>query len=97
MQKSLIMQDVYKRHMQRLGVRQPIMLIGGLAVTLSMDAPLTCIMLALLPVMALLVYLFSSKGVPMYTKVQEAVDRFVRLVREDIAGIRAVSYTHLHS
>lgn len=67
--------------MQRLGVRQPIMLIGGLAVTLSMDAPLTCIMLALLPVMAFLVYLFSSKGVPMYTKVQEAVDRFVRLVR----------------
>ncbi len=87
--------DTYNIHqfigmMQRLGVRQPIMLIGGLAVTLSMDAPLTCIMLALLPVMALLVYLFSSKGVPMYTKVQEAVDRFVRLVREDIAGIRVI-------
>ena len=87
--------DTYNIHqfigmMQRLGVRQPIMLIGGLAVTLSMDAPLTCIMLALLPVMAFLVYLFSSKGVPMYTKVQEAVDRFVRLVREDIAGIRVI-------
>ena len=53
--------DTYNIHqfigiMQRLGVRQPIMLIGGLAVTLSMDAPLTCIMLALLPVMAFLVY-----------------------------------------
>ena len=87
--------DTYNIHqfigmMQRLGVRQPIMLIGGLAVTLSMDAPLTCIMLALLPVMAVLVYLFSSRGVPMYTKVQEAVDRFVRLVREDIAGIRVI-------
>ena len=87
--------DTYNIHqfigmMQRLGVRQPIMLVGGLAVTLSMDAPLTCIMLALLPVMAILVYLFSSKGVPMYTKVQEAVDRFVRLVREDIAGIRVI-------
>ncbi len=87
--------DTYNIHqfigmMQRLGVRQPIMLVGGLAVTLSMDAPLTCIMLALLPVMAFLVYLFSSKGVPMYTKVQEAVDRFVRLVREDIAGIRVI-------
>lgn len=87
--------DTYNIHqfigmMQRLGVRQPIMLVGGLAVTLSMDAPLTCIMLALLPVMALLVFLFSSQGVPMYTKVQEAVDRFVRLVREDIAGIRVI-------
>ena len=87
--------DTYNIHqflgmMQRLGVRQPIMLVGGLAVTLSMDAPLTCIMLSLLPVMALLVFLFSSQGVPMYTKVQEAVDRFVRLVREDIAGIRVI-------
>ena len=26
----------------------------------------------------------------MYTKVQEAVDRFVRLVREAIAGIRVI-------
>ena len=81
--------DTYNIH-QFIGMMQRIMLIGGLAVTLSMDAPLTCIMLALLPVMALLVYLFSSKGVPMYTKVQEAVDRFVRLVREDIAGIRVI-------
>lgn len=87
--------DTYNIHqfigmIQRLGVRQPIMLIGGLAVTLSMDAALTMVMVALLPVMAALVYLFSSRGVPMYTKVQEAVDRFIRLVREDIAGIRVI-------
>ena len=87
--------DTYNIHqfigmMQRMGVRQPIMLVGGLAVTLTMDAPLTMIMLAMLPVMAFLVYLFSSRGVPLYMKVQEAVDRFVQLVREDVAGIRVI-------
>lgn len=87
--------DTYNIHhfigmMQRLGVRQPIMLIGGLTVTLSMDASLTCIMLAMLPIMGILIYLFSSRGVPMYTKVQEALDRFIRLVREDITGIRVI-------
>ena len=87
--------DTYNIHqfigmMQRLGVRQPIMLVGGLAVTLTMDAPLTLIMIAMLPVMAVLVYLFSSRGVPMYTKVQEALDRFIQLVREDVGGIRVI-------
>lgn len=87
--------DTYNIHhfigmMQRLGVRQPIMLIGGLTVTLSMDASLTCIMLAMLPIMGILICLFSSRGVPMYTKVQEALDRFIRLVREDITGIRVI-------
>lgn len=87
--------DTYNIHqflgmMQRLGVRQPIMLIGGLAVTLSMDAQLTLIMIAILPVMALLIYLFSTRGVPLYSKVQESLDHFIRLVREDITGIRVI-------
>ncbi len=87
--------DTYNIHqmlgqMQRLGVRQPIMLVGGLLVTLTMDAQLTLIMLIMIPFMAVLVYLFSSRGVPMYGKVQETQDRFVRLVREDTTGIRVI-------
>lgn len=87
--------DTYNIHqmlgqMQRLGVRQPIMLVGGLLVTLTMDAQLTLIMLIMIPFMAVLVYLFSSRGIPMYGKVQETQDRFVRLVREDTTGIRVI-------
>ncbi len=87
--------DTYNIHqmlgmMQRLGVRQPIMLFGGLCVTMTMDAHLTMIMLAMIPPMALFVYLFSSRGIPMYTKVHEALDRFTRLVREDTAGVRVI-------
>jgi len=87
--------DTYNIHqmlgmMQRLGVRQPIMLFGGLFVTLTMDAHLTLIMLAMIPPMAVFVYLFSSRGIPMYTKVHEALDRFTRLVREDTAGVRVI-------
>lgn len=52
--------DTYNIHqmlgqMQRLGVRQPIMLVGGLLVTLTMDAQLTLIMLIMIPFMAVLV------------------------------------------
>lgn len=87
--------DTYNIHqflgmMQRLGVRQPIMLIGGLAVTFTMDAHLSLVMVSLLPFMILFVWLFCTKGVPMYRKVQDALDRFIRLVREDTAGIRVI-------
>ncbi len=87
--------DTYNVHqflgmMQRLGVRQPIMLIGGLSVTLTMDPVLSLIMIGMLPFMVLFVYLFSSRGIPLYGRVQEALDRFIRLVREDTAGIRVI-------
>ncbi len=87
--------DTYNVHqflgmMQRLGVRQPIMLVGGLAVTFLMDAKLSLVMVALLPFMVFFVLLFCTKGVPMYTRVQEALDRFIRLVREDTTGIRVI-------
>lgn len=87
--------DTYNVHqflgmMQRLGVRQPIMLIGGLTVTLSMDVQLTLIMIAMLPLMTVLIWFFSSRGVPLYTRVQEAVDHFIQLVREDITGVRVI-------
>ncbi len=87
--------DTYNVHqflgmMQRLGVRQPIMLIGSLVVTFFLDVPLTLVMCAMLPVMALFVYIFCRYGIPMFGKVQKALDRFVTIVREDITGIRVI-------
>ena len=87
--------DTYHVHqfinmMQRMGVRQPFMLIGALAITFTLDVPLTLVMVALMPVMAVFVFIFSRYGVPMFGKVQQALDRFVRIVREDITGIRVI-------
>lgn len=87
--------DTYNVHqflgmMQRMGVRQPIMFIGALTITFFMDVKLTLVMLAVLPFMALFVYLFSHYGVPMFIRVHQALDDFVRIVREDITGIRVI-------
>ncbi len=87
--------DTYNVHqfvnmMQRMGVRAPILLIGGVAITLIMDAYLALVMLALLPFIFLTIYFISSKGVPLYTKVQKSVDEMVRVVREDVHGIRVI-------
>ena len=92
---SRITSDTYNVHhfvnmMQRIGVRAPILLIGGMAISFFMDPNLALIMLATLPFIFITVYSISKNGVPLYTKVQKSVDKMVRVVREDTQGIRVI-------
>ena len=92
---SRITSDTYHTHhfvgmMQRMGVRAPILLIGGIAITLIMDARLALVMLAVLPFIFVTVFFVSKKGVPLYAKVQGSVDKMIRVVREDSQGIRVI-------
>ncbi len=92
---SRITTDTYNLHnfvgmMQRMGVRAPIMLIGGIAITLLMDVYLALAMIAILPFIFVTVYFISQKGIPLYAKVQASVDQMVRVVREDTQGIRVI-------
>jgi ATP-binding cassette subfamily B protein len=76
--------------MQRMGVRAPFLLIGGIGITLVMDKILALVMIATLPIIFVVVYSISRKGVPLYEKVQRSVDGMVRVVREDAQGIRVI-------
>ena len=75
---------------QRLGVRAPILLVGGVLFTLSLDPVLSGVLLLVMPVLAAVMVTVSRKGMPMYQRLQSCVDGFVCLVREDIAGIRVI-------
>lgn len=76
--------------MQRIGVRGPILLVGGIMITLAMDPGLTLVLVATLPVIAALVYFVTKKSVPLYTKQQNILDRMVRVVQENITGARVI-------
>ena len=58
--------------------------------TLTLDFVMASVLLCLLPVLGVLIWFVTAKGMPEYTRTQEALDGFVRLVREDIAGIRVI-------
>ena len=75
---------------QRMGIRAPILLIGGSIITLAMDKKLALVMIATLPLIFIIVYSISSMGVPLYSTVQQSVDGMVRVVREDAQGIRVI-------
>ena len=76
--------------MLRMGVRAPIMLIGGLAISLVMDYRLALVMLATTPVIFVIILFVRYRGVPLYAKVQKSTDDMVRVVREDTQGIRVI-------
>lgn len=92
---SRLTADTYNVHqmlgrIQRLGVRAPILLIGGIVMTLMLDRVLAGVLLATLPLLTLVVVIVSKRSIPLYGRLQESLDEFVRLVREDIAGIRVI-------
>ena len=92
---SRITTDTYNVHnfigmMQRMGVRAPILLLGGISLTLIIDSALALVMIATLPIIFVTVYGILRKGVPLYTRVQKSVDSMVRVAREDTQGIRVI-------
>ncbi len=78
------------RAMQTMGVRAPILLFGGILVTLVMEWRLALILCAIAPVMIAIMVCISLKGIPFYDMVQNSLDEIVRIMRENITGIRVV-------
>ena len=75
---------------QTLGVRAPILLLGGFIVTFSMDRGLASILAIMAPLIIAIVVFISRKGIPLYSTVQKKLDDVVRIMRENISGIRVV-------
>ena len=75
---------------QRMGIRAPILLIGGIVMMLSMDPMLALVLVGLLPVVSLTVFFVTKKSVPLFSKTQDIQDEIVRVCQENITGIRVI-------
>ena len=92
---SRLSSDTYNVHqmigmMQRLGVRAPILLIGGVLLTFTIDPILALILLISVPFLTLIVFFVSKKGIALYTNLQKSNDKMVRKVRDDYTGVRVI-------
>ena len=92
---SRLTSDTYHVHhfigmSMRMGVRAPILLIGGTVLTLTLDPMLTLVMVSALPFICGTVYFITRRGVPLFKQSQRSVDGMVRVVREDSQGIRVI-------
>lgn len=92
---SRLTTDTYNIHrmigmLQRIGIRGPIIVIGGLCITIFMEPVLSLVIIATIPFIGLLVYWRAAKGMPLFKNVQKVNDRMVAIVRENAQGIRVI-------
>ena len=87
--------DTYNLHrtlnmMQRMGVRAPILMLGGIVVTMLIDTHLSAILCILIPFMSILVAFISKKSIPLFAQSQRSADDMIRVVRENTTGVRVI-------
>lgn len=75
---------------QTVGIRAPITLVGGILITWTMDPVLASILCVMAPILICVVVLVSLRGIPLYDRVQRRLDTMVRVLRENITGVRVV-------
>lgn len=77
-------------NIQRLGVRSPMIFLGGIVICSIMSVKLTIVFYILAPIVLLLITIISRIGIRFFTKIQESSDSLVRIVRENITGARVI-------
>lgn len=78
----------------RIFVRAPIFLIGGLYMCMRLHVNFGLVMLCSIPVMTVTVIFLLKKANPLFSKVQQRLDRVNSVVQENVTGARVVkAYT----
>ena len=92
---SRMTSDTYNVHqiicmMQRIGVRAPSIIIGGVILSFKLEPVLTLILVGTLPLIVLVVIVVSKLGIPLFKKAQGYNDKMIKVVRENITGVRVI-------
>ncbi len=92
---SRLTNDTYNIHslidkMQRLGVRAPLLVLGGITLSFTLEPTLALVQLLLSPILISIVWKVSRKSIPVFREAQMRVEGLVRVVRENAAGVRVI-------
>lgn len=92
---SRLTTDTYNIHqtvgmIQRLGIRAPILLLGGVLITATLDPVLTVVLVGVLPFTLVAAVIISKRGIPLFAQLQKRVDTLVRTVRENVTGAHVI-------
>ena len=92
---SRLTNDTYNVHqmfdkIQRGGIRAPMLVLGGLTLTFLQAPLLGLVQLGACGLTFLAIALVTRRGIPHYTRAQEAVDTVVRILRENASGVRVI-------
>ncbi len=76
--------------LMRIFVKAPLICIGSLIMAVRLNPPLSLVLAVVVPLVAVLIVFNMRIGFPLFTKVQQALDRVNGVSREYLSGVRVV-------
>lgn len=74
----------------RLVIRSPFIVIGAILMAMMMDFQLSLILLAIVPLIALILYTFIKCTTPLYSIYQKKLDTFLNVLEQNLSGVRVI-------
>ncbi|MCD8336014.1 MAG: ABC transporter ATP-binding protein/permease [Lachnospiraceae bacterium] len=74
----------------RLFMRSPFIVFGAMIMAFTIDTKAALVFVVVIPVLCVIVFGIMLISIPMYRRVQERLDRVVRLTRENLLGVRVI-------
>lgn len=74
----------------RLVIRSPFIIIGTIVVSMFLDFQLSIILIASMPLIVLILYVFIQKSIPLYRMYQKKLDRLANLLDDHLSGVRVI-------
>jgi ATP-binding cassette subfamily B multidrug efflux pump len=82
--------QVFVNGLMRVFMKAPLICIGSLIMATRLNPHLAVVLLAVIPLVAILIILNMKVGYPFFLKVQQAIDRVNSIMREYLSGVRVV-------
>ena len=80
----------------RIFIRAPLLLLGSVIMAFILNPGLAMILVGVIPVLGFLIWLRIQRGLPLFKKVQAAIDRVNGVMREYLGGVRVVKVFNRH-
>lgn len=80
----------------RIFIRAPLLLFGSVVMAFLLNPGLAGILVGVIPLLALLIVLRIRRGMPLFKRVQAALDRVNGVMREFLGGVRVVKVFNRH-
>ncbi len=74
----------------RLVVRAPFLVIGAAVMAMTIDLKLSLVFLAVMPLVAAVLYFIMFRSVPLYRVIQKKLDKISLITRESLSGARVI-------
>lgn len=82
--------QLFVNGLMRMFMKAPLLGTGSLIMAVRLNPRLSVVLVVVVPIVAIFIMLNMKLGFPLFTKVQQALDRVNGLMREYLSGVRVV-------